>query len=289
MPNDTSLNLAHMNSSAEFIQKHIKGDIELAIIAGSGLSNIMRGYLIKRSDHHIEIDTQDLDGFATQTTVSHSSKFIIANVYNKNIALFLGRCHLYEGYSAQQVCSPIYLLQMLGCQKLIISNAAGALNPEFTPGDVMLIKDHINHTGHNPLRGWSSTQQLPLDHPLYNAFVDMSCPYDRAMSKEATNAALQQGLKIKHGTYIGVMGPSLETSAERRMLRGFGADAVGMSTVMEVIAANHCQMKVLGLSAITNLALGNEQQKPDSIEDILRHADIAGQKMVKIMDAFLVQ
>ena len=168
-----------------------------------------------------------------------------------------------------------YTLRALGCETLIITNASGGLNPAFTPGEIMLLNDHINLTGHNPLIG--------QDEQLGIRFPDMSEPYDKSLIEKTLGIAAELNLRVHQGVYAGVTGPSLETSAERRMLRVLGADAVGMSTVLEVIAANHCGLRVLTMAAITNMATGDENQQPDTLEDVLANAMVAAQGMREIL------
>lgn len=268
--------LAHTIERAhQSIRKRTTAKIDAAVVLGSGLSNLdLSGY---KELHTIRY--ADIEGLPVSTAPSHAGELRIVSNNKQTIALCAGRHHLYEGYTAQQVCTLTYLLSTLGAQTLIITNAAGALNAEFTPGDVMLIDDHINATNHNPLIG--------QDETLGNRFPDMSEAYSNSLLAQAQLAASSQGIDCHHGVYIGVTGPSLETSAERRMFSAMGADAVGMSTVLEVIAANHCGMNVLGLSAITNLALGDDDQSVDTLEDVLRNAAIAGEKITTILNELL--
>lgn len=257
------------------IQTKYAGVIDRVIVLGSGLS----GLSLDGFETIVKIDYMDISGLPKATAPSHKGEInIVSNGVNV-IALCAGRHHLYEGYSAQQVTTLIYTLSQLGSKELIITNAAGALNPDFKPGDVMLIEDHINFTGHNPVQG--------QDQRFGVLFPDMSQAYSSEHIAQAQAAAIKHQVRFHKGVYIGVLGPSLETSAERRMMRGFGADAVGMSTVLETIAANHCGMQVLGLSAITNLALGNKDQQPDTIEEVLENAAIAGHGMTKILNEIL--
>jgi len=259
------------NSIKQKYDKHI----DCAIILGSGLSNLsLDGF-----ESVAHIDYSDIEGLPPATAPSHKGEIRVISNGTKTIALCAGRHHLYEGYDAHQVTTLTYTLAQLKVNELIITNAAGALNPSFQPGDVMLIEDHINFTGHNPVRG--------QDENFGILFPDMSKAYSPELLTRASFAAEKHQIKSHRGVYIGVLGPSLETSAERRMMRGFGADAVGMSTVLESIAANHCSMQVLGLSAITNLALGDENQQADSIEEVLENAAIAGQGMKKILNEIL--
>jgi purine-nucleoside phosphorylase len=257
------------------IQKQYPDNIDCAIILGSGLSELS----LNDYQQVARIDYSDIDGLPALTAPSHKGEISIVNNGLKTIALCAGRHHLYEGYSAQQVTTLVYTLAQLGASELIITNAAGALNPDFRPGDIMSIEDHINFTGHNPVRG--------QDQSFGVSFPDMSEAYNFKRIEQASAAAEKHQVRLHRGVYIGVLGPSLETSAERRMMRSFGADAVGMSTVLESIAANHCGMRVLGLSAITNLALGDKNQQPDTIEEVLENAAIAGQGMKKILNEIL--
>lgn len=260
-------------AAAHFLRAQLNDiNIDTIIILGSGLSDlsIQGTTLIKK------IPYQDIPGLTQSTAPSHAGELgVYQTLAGKFIAVCAGRHHLYEGYSAQQVCTLIYVLNQIGAHKLIITNAAGALNESYRPGEVMIINDHINFTGQNPLIG--------QDDSFGMRFPDMSDAYNRALLSGASGIAQDNNIHVHHGIYAGVTGPSLETSAERRMLRTLGADAVGMSTVMEVIAAKHCGMSVIGLSAITNLALGNKDQQPDTIEEVLENAATAGVSIKKII------
>lgn len=259
------------------IKNQTSAAIDCAIVLGSGLSELsLDGF-----ESVTQIDYKDIEGLPKATAPSHIGKISIVSNGTKTIALCAGRHHLYEGYNAHQVTTLVYTLAQLGSKQLIITNAAGALNPDFKPGDVMLIEDHINFTGHNPIRG--------QDESFGVLFPDMSKAYNSEQIMQAQAVAKKHQVRCHNGVYIGVLGPSLETSAERRMMRGFGADAVGMSTVLETIAANHCGMQVLGLSAITNLALGNKDQQADTIEEVLENAAIAGKGMKKILNEILTE
>lgn len=258
----------------DHIRSEFEGLIDQAVILGSGLSDLA----LKNYMSVIEFDYADIPGLPESTAPSHQGRLKIVSDGRQTLALCAGRHHLYEGYSAQQVCALTYLLNALGANTLVFTNAAGSLNPDYNPGDVMLIEDHINFTGHNPVRGQDQTFGVE--------FPDMSQAYDRDLVKTLISIADSESVNLHKGIYIGVMGPSLETSAERRMLRTFGADAVGMSTVLEVIAANHANMRVVGLSAITNSALGDENQQPDTIEEVLAHASIAGEQIKRLLENY---
>lgn len=252
------------------LRQQLPAPVDCAVILGSGLEQVADS-LAPVQQKLLETSYSELDCLPTPSAPGHRGKLSIVKVNGRIIALCHGRTHFYEGYTAQQVCAMVYLLNGLGAQQLVITNAAGALNPDYQPGQVMLISDHINLTGQNPLIG--------QDETFGSRFVDMSEPYSRSV----VAATLQQFPHCHQGIYAGVGGPSLETSAERRMLRTLGADAVGMSTVLEVIAARQVGITVTGLSAITNLALGDENQKADTVEEVLHYAGIAGQQMAAII------
>ena len=266
-----------VNSAAVSIRNRYAGSIDTAIVLGSGLSGLKLDGFKQLAD----INYNDIDGLPAATAPSHTGEMSIVSNGKRVIALCAGRHHLYEGYNAHEVTTMVYVLAQLGAKELIITNAAGALNPDFRAGDVMFIEDHINFTGHNPVRGQNEVFGV--------SFPDMSKAYDSNWLQQAKSIAKKHSVSSHQGVYIGVLGPSLETSAERRMMRGFGADAVGMSTVLEVIAANHCGMRVLGMSAITNLALGDEHQAPDTIEEVLKNAAVAGKKIQGILNELLAQ
>lgn len=257
------------------IRKSYIGTVDHAVILGSGLSDLNLGGF----ECLASISYAELPDFPQSTVTSHKGELSILSNAKTCIAVCAGRQHLYEGYSAQQVATLTYILRELGVKQLYITNAAGALNAKFTPGDVMLISDHINFTGQNPVIGQANH--------LKNPFPDMSQAYDDNLLALAVEVAQAARLSHHQGVYAGVTGPSLETSAERRMFGMLGADAVGMSTVNEVIAAKHCNMNVLGLSAITNMATGDSNQKVDSIDEILSNAAIAGQSIKLILEKIL--
>lgn len=257
--------------AAKSIQDVYADPIQTAIVLGTGLSGLtLPGY-----ETVATIPYHQIDALPRSTAPSHDSELRLVSNDDKTIALCAGRHHLYEGYSAQDVSMLTYTLRALGCETLIITNASGGLNPAFTPGEIMLLNDHINLTGHNPLIG--------QDEQLGIRFPDMSEPYDKSLIEKTLGIAAELNLRVHQGVYAGVTGPSLETSAERRMLRVLGADAVGMSTVLEVIAANHCGLRVLTMAAITNMATGDENQQPDTLEDVLANAMVAAQGMREIL------
>lgn len=250
---------------------------EIGIILGSGLGDL--------SDH-VEVNERiaynALPGFSKSSAPGHNGDLIFGSYGKKRVIVASGRLHPYEGWSAKDVVQPVYLMASLGVKLLIITNASGGLNSEYQPGDVMLIADHINLTGMNPLVG-------PNDDKVGSRFPDMSRAYSPELRQTITHIGQSNNIEIHQGIYVGVLGPSLETSAERRYLRSIGADAVGMSTVLEVIAANHCGMDVIGLSAISNAATGGPNQQPDTIEDVWANAAISGTKISKLIGLLLAQ
>ncbi|MEO1151144.1 MAG: purine-nucleoside phosphorylase [Pseudomonadota bacterium] len=232
----------------------------IGLILGSGLDGLADDIAVEHS-----VETSAITGLRPSTAPSHRGRLVRGMLFGQPVLALQGRVHLYEGYSALDVAMPVYLMAALGVETLIITNAAGGLNPDYQPGNVVLIRDHLNMTGHNPLAG--------VDAPEIGLrFPDMSCAYDPALRSTLMDAANRAGHPLTEGIYAGVTGPSLETSAERRMLRTLGGDLVGMSTVMEVIAANHARLKVAGLSVVTNAATGGPDQQPDTLEDVLENA-----------------
>lgn len=234
-------NLLHRTATAaEWISKICPATPRTALVLGSGL-----GDWINPSSIRLRVPYADVPGFPVSTVAGHAGALLLAEIQNMPVLIFSGRFHLYEGYSPQEITLPIRCLGMLGIETVILTNAAGALNPLFDTGGLMLITDHINMTGHNPLTGPNVETWGPR-------FPDMSMAYCPTLRKRAMQAALECGLRLEQGVYVAVAGPSLETPAETRMFRILGADAIGMSTVPEAIAAHHMGMKTLGISCLTN-------------------------------------
>jgi purine-nucleoside phosphorylase len=239
---------------ADYIRERIDPVPVLCIMTGTGLGACAGGVDVSAS-----FDYDTLPYFPSTTVVSHAGRLAVGSLEGKPVLVFQGRFHLYEGLSAERVT--IRVMQALVVTHLIVTNAAGGLNPGFASGDIMIIEDHINLTGENPLAG-------PNDDVLGDRFPDMSRAYDGALAEAARTAARGAGCRVRSGVYAGLKGPSLETPAEVRFLRTIGADAVGFSTVQEVIAAVHARMKILGLSAITNVH-DPDHPEPASVAEIL--------------------
>ncbi len=227
--------------TANFLKEKIDYTPEYAIVLGSGL-----GSLVDDIQIDTEISYKDIPNFPVSTVKGHKGSLIFGTLNGKKIVAMNGRFHYYEGYSMKQVTFPERVFWQMGIRKLVVSNASGGVNRNFSIGDVMLITDHINFFPENPLRG-------PNDERFGPRFVNMSEPYSRKMLQVVRNYATKQGIKIKEGTYLGLQGPTFETLAEYTMVRNVGGDAVGMSTVPEVIVARHMDMEVFGISVITDI------------------------------------
>jgi len=241
-------------SAADYIRSRIDATPRIAIILGSGL-----GPLADSLEQPVEIDYRDIPGFPETTVTGHAGKLICGMLGGKSVLAMKGRFHYYEGYDISQVVFHVRVLRLMGIDSLIVTNAAGGINTSFRPGDLMLITDHISFFAPSPLRGRNLDEFGPR-------FPDMCDAYDKDLIKFAEHIAEGIGIGLKKGVYAFAQGPMYETPAEIRALRVLGADAVGMSTVPEVITARHCGMKVLGISCITNMAAGILEQKLDHAE-----------------------
>jgi purine-nucleoside phosphorylase len=249
--------------STAFLAGKIGKKPQIGMITGTGL-----GSLTDKMDVDIRISYEDIPHFPISTIIGHKGTLLSGELGGKAILAMEGRFHLYEGYTPREITFPIRVMSKLGIRYLYISSAAGGLNPLFEPADVMLVTDHINLTGQNPLMGPNLDEFGP-------SFPDMSAVYDRDLMKLAREKALVLGTPLREGVYAGITGPSLETPAETRFLKMIGADAVGMSTVLEVIAGVHCGLKIAVIVAITNVNLP-DCMKPTSIEDVIATAEKAG-------------
>jgi purine-nucleoside phosphorylase len=263
--------LAEINAARDVIQARTSIRPQLAVILGSGLGGLA---------DEIKVDSvipyEEIPGCPVSTVPGHAGQLLLGKLEGKKVVVMQGRFHYYEGYRMDRVVFLIRVLHALGATSLFVTNAAGGLNPDFNPGEVMLITDQINTMGSNPLIG-------PNDEAIGPRFPDMTYAYAPDLRALVLNIAGREGIPLQQGVYVAVSGPSFETPAERRYLRIIGADAVGMSTVPEVIAANHAGMRVLGFSAITNKATGEADQEPDSHEEVLAMANVAGENLVRLV------
>lgn len=260
----------HIDEAMVFIRTKTNASPKIGIILGTGL-----GGLAKEIKKEVVIDYAKIPHFPVSTVESHHGKLIFGTLVGKPVVAMQGRFHFYEQYSLQQATFPVRVMKFLGVENLLISNAAGALNPLYAKGDVMIIADHINLLFDNPLIG-------PNDDELGPRFPDMSEPYSKKLSALAEQIALDLKIKVQKGVYVALQGPNLETRAEYRMLRTVGADAVGMSTVPETIVAVHMGIEVLGLSILTDECFP-DALKPVSLQEVIKVAGKAEPKMTAIM------
>jgi len=258
--------LEKIKETAEYLKSNIPELPEIGMITGTGL-----GSLTEQMKVGFRLPYQEIPNFPTSTIEGHSGKLVVGKLAGKPVIAMEGRFHIYEGYSPEEITFPIRVLAMLGTKYLLISSAAGGLNPQFEKGDLMVVTDHINMTGTNPLIGPNLDEFGPR-------FPDMSSAYQRDLIALAARKALELKIPIRQGTYVGLVGPSLETPAETRFLKMIGADAVGMSTVSEVIVAAHCGMNILAIVVITNMNLPDCMQET-SIEEVIRTAQETGKKL----------
>jgi purine-nucleoside phosphorylase len=245
---------------------------KIGLLTGTGLGEAVNGM-----DRQATIDYQDIPHFPLSTVQSHPGRLLLGTVSGMPMVAMQGRFHLYEGYSALDVTFPVRVMQTLGIEYLILTNAAGGLNPDFQAGDIMLITDHLNLTGTNPLVG-------PNEDRWGDRFPDMGFAYDTDLARHAKSAATELKVRLRSGIYAGLTGPSLETPAEIRYLRTIGADAVGFSTVQEVIAAVHGGTKVLGFSTITNVHTP-DNPIPANVDEIIAVAETAAAGVNKLIRA----
>jgi purine-nucleoside phosphorylase len=249
---------------------------EVGIILGTGLGQLAAGV-----DVEVSVPYEQVPHFPLSTVESHSGRLLLGTLEGRRVAVLQGRFHRYEGYTLQQVAFPVRVLRQLGADTLLVSNVSGGMNPLWGLGDIVLLDDHINLLGDNPLIGENLDELGPR-------FPDMSEPYDRGLQALAVQSALEQRLELRRGVYAAVPGPNLETRAEYRMLRALGADIVGMSTVPEVIVARHMGMRVLGLSIITDLCLPDALE-PADVASILRTAGEAEPRLTRLLRGVLAR
>ena len=261
--------LEKIQETAAFLRSKMQTSPETAIILGTGL-----GSLVNDISDKYEISYQEIPNFPVSTVEGHCGKLIFGKLGNKDIMAMQGRFHFYEGYNMKEVTFPVRVMRELGIKTLFVSNAAGGMNPAFNIGDLMIITDHINHFPEHPLRG--------KNIPYGPRFPDMSEAYSKYLILQAKQIAAEKGITVQQGIYIGTQGPTYETPAEYKMFRILGADAVGMSTVPEVIVANHCGIRVFGMSVITDLGVEGKIVEVTH-EDVQKAADEAQPLMTTIM------
>ena len=258
-----------IRAAVDYITSRGVENPKIGIVLGTGLGN-----LALQIEAEQIIEYSDIPNFPVSTVESHSGRLIYGDLNGKKVLAMQGRFHYYEGYSGHEITFPIRVMKLLGIEKLLISNAAGTVNPEFKKGELMLIDDHINMLPDNPLRGKNHDDLGPR-------FPDMSQPYDREMNQLLTAIAQEQGITLHQGVYTPVAGPNLETRAEYRYLRTIGTDAVGMSTVPEVIVANHMSLPCVAISVLTD-ECDPDNLKPVSITEILEIAGRAEKDLTKL-------
>lgn len=256
--------------SAEYIKSKTRFEPKIGLILGSGLGAIANK--IENAEYY---NYNDIPNFPVSTVEGHAGRLVIGNFQEKQVIAMQGRFHYYEGYTMQEITCPIRVMKLLGVDTLIVTNASGAVNKHFNAGDLMIISDHINFSGANPLIGKN------LDE-FGTRFPDMSNAYDKTLREKAKTIAEKLEIPVQEGVYAMFSGPNYETPAEVRMARIMGADAVGMSTVPEVLIANHCGMKVLGISCATNMAAGILEQPLNHVE-VMETSERVKDKFIKLM------
>lgn len=268
------LNLKKIKESADFVKNNISITPEIGVILGSGL-----GDLAEEIENKEIIKYSDIPNMPASTIKGHKGQFVVGTLKGKKVIMMQGRVHYYEGNKMSDVVLPVYIMKELGVKNMIVTNAAGGVNENYTPGDLMIIKDHIDFAFSNPLIGSN-------DEEIGPRFPDMSEAYNKNLIFLAEKEAEKLGFSLQKGVYTMMTGPSYETPSEIKMLRMLGADAVGMSTVPEVIAANHCGIKVLGISCITNMAAGILQQ-PLNHQEVIETSNKVRSKFISLLKSIL--
>lgn len=261
-------------ASAAYIRDHMKQKPMIGVILGSGL-----GALVDQMENKEVLAYKDIPGFPQSHVEGHAGNLVIGTIKGQCIAAMQGRFHYYEGFTMKEVCYPIYVMKLLGIRDLIVTNACGGINPDFKPGDLMLIDDFINSVGVNPLIGENDERFGPR-------FPDMSEPYSLTLRDTAKRIAERLDIPYQSGVYTLFQGPYYETAAEIRMFARAGSDAIGMSTVPETIVANYLGMRVLGIACITNMATGIAKEK-HSHEEVVKMANRASSNLCKWVEALL--
>lgn len=273
-----------MNEAAGFIKGRAQGGPtaravgpEVGLILGSGL-----GPLAEEVENPLVIPYADIPHFPVSTVTGHAGRLVLGRLEGRQVVVMQGRFHYYEGWSLAEVTFPVRVLKALGIRALFLTNAAGGVNPDYTPGDLMLIRDHINLMGDNPLRG-------PNDADLGPRFPDLSDAWDPAIRAVARRVAQVEGIRVQEGVYVALSGPTYETPAEVAFLRNAGGDAVGMSTVPEAIVARHAGLRVFGVSCVTNvhLPVGDPRRKEVSHQEVIDVANRAGSDLSRLVRGVL--
>ena len=263
-----------VQSAAGLVRSRTRIVPEVGIILGTGLGGLTREIQVDR-----EVPYQEIPGFPLSTVESHAGRLLLGHLGGRPVVAMQGRFHRYEGYDLPTVTFPVRVMHALGARTLVVSSACGGMNPLWNPGDLVLLSDHINLLGDNPLVGAN-------DERLGPRFPDMSEPYDTALRRLCREAALELGILLREGVYVAVPGPNLETRAEYRMLRAMGADVVGMSTVPEVIVAAHQGMRTVGLSIITDQCLPDALE-PADLERIIATAGRAEPQLTRLITSLV--
>ncbi len=266
--------LSEIDKAAEFLRSQFTKQPKVGIILGTGLGGLVNEIKIEKS-----IEYKDIPNFPVSTVEGHSGRMIIGEIGNVPVIAMQGRFHFYEGYPMDKVTMPVRVMKRAGINTLFVSNASGGLNPTYKVGTIMIINDHINHFGAHPLIGPNADEFGPR-------FPDMSEVYSKRLIKRAHEIADREGIKVEEGVYVGTTGPTFETPAEYKMFRILGGDAVGMSTVPEVIVAHHAGMEVFGISIITDSGVPGEI-KEVSHEEVQQVAAAAEPKMTKIISELI--
>lgn len=264
--------LNKIKEAAAYIEGKLQKKPEVGMILGSGL-----GVMADEVEDALVIPYSDIPHFPVSTVEGHSGELVVGQLEGKTVLVMKGRFHYYEGYSMKEVVFPVYVMKQLGIGTLLVTNAAGGMNRAFAAGDLMLIKDHINNTGDNPLIGANIPELGPR-------FPDMSQAYNPALRAIVAEQADKLGVKLQQGVYVSITGPTYCTPAELTMMAAWGADAVGMSTAPEVIAANYCGIKVVGITCITDMAVGDELE-PLTHEQVVKVAEEARPKFISLVKA----
>jgi len=267
---------ASIREAAAYIAERTTIRPQIALVLGSGL-----GVLAEAIEDAVSIPYKDIPHFPVSTVEGHASELLVGILAGKPVLMMKGRFHMYEGYGPETVSFPVRVMKELGVTTLLVTNAAGGVNASFRPGDLMLIKDHINFMFRNPLIG-------PNDPSIGVRFPDMSEAYSRNLRELARSVGEKLGVAFQEGVYAGVLGPSFETPAEIRMFRALGADAVGMSTVPETIAARHSGIEVLGISCITNMAAGMLDQ-PLSHDEVMETAELVKESFIRVVKGIVAE